>query len=481
MRCPRQLQAIHTGWAEDPRPACFRSALAVRSCRAHVTFRHNSGSSAASSASGTVPGGPPWPAQAGGGAPQPFLIFFPLPQGQGWFRPVFPAGCCFAARDSPAVTPLGEWVASCLAEVFPVPLEAGLTAEELIEGAANVPADERETLAERWLDARDPADAVREILSAADDMPSRLRVVALELAEMTGEDGWPAWREIAGDEARPHAARHARVFLFSMGQGPEPARPDRQWGGTDAAAAALHEAGPDEALCCIWDTIDGDDDIAKRLAGVRASGHPEAEHVASSVEAFAASGAPLTIRQGVQLKVALKYAKPPVWRSVQLPLTATLGDLHAAIQVLVRLGRGSPACVPRGRRPLHRPVLRAGRDRGRRERPAPRRLSPGRPEDHVRVRLRCRLDPRDHPAEDDHTRTRPGLSGVRRVRRQLPGRVPVRGRAGGTGAVRPGHGQHRTRRDSPLLIIRSPSQQRVADLSRTQYVQDGGRVREDDL
>ncbi len=100
------------------------------------------------------------------------------------------------------------------------------------------------------------------------------------------------------------------------------------------AKAALYEAGPDEALCCIWDTIDGDDDIAKRLAEVRASGHPEAGYVASSVEAFAASGAPLTIRQGVQLKVALKNAKPPVWRSVQLPLTATLGDLHAAIQVL---------------------------------------------------------------------------------------------------------------------------------------------------
>jgi len=199
---------------------------------------------------------------------------------------------------------------------------------------ANFSADERETLADSWLDARDPADAVREILSAAEDMPSRLRMVALELAEMAGEDGWPAWREIAGDDARPHAARHARVFLSSMGQGPEPARADWQWVGTEAAAAALYEAGADEALCCIWDTIDGDDDIAKRLAEVRASGHPEAEHLASSVEAFAASGAPLTIRQGVQLKVALKYAKPPVWRSVQLPLTATHGDLHAAIQVL---------------------------------------------------------------------------------------------------------------------------------------------------
>ncbi len=237
-----------------------------------------------------------------------------------------------AASKAPAVTPLGDWAASLLAEVCPDPLDTGLTAEELIEGAASFPADERETLADSWPAARDPADAVREILSAAEEMPSRLRVVALELAEMTGEDGWPAWREIAGDDARPHAARHARVFLFSMGQGPEPARGLAV--GTEAAAAALHEAGPDEALCCIRDTIDDDDDLAKRLAGVRASGHPEAEHVASSVEAFAASGAPLTIRQGVQLKVALRYAKPPVWRSVQLPLTATLGDLHAAIQVL---------------------------------------------------------------------------------------------------------------------------------------------------
>jgi hypothetical protein len=240
-----------------------------------------------------------------------------------------------AASKAPAVTPLGEWVARRLAaEVCPVPLDAGLKAEDLIERAANLSAGGRNVLADSWLDARDPADAVREILSAAEDMPSRLRVVALELAEMPGEDGWPAWREIAGDQTRPHTARHARVFLFSMGQGPEPACADWQWVGAEAAAAALHEAGPDEALRCIWDTIDGDDDIAKRLAEVRASGHPEAEHVASSVEAFAASGAPLTIRQGIQVKVALKYAKPPTWRSVQLPLTATLGDLHATIQVL---------------------------------------------------------------------------------------------------------------------------------------------------
>jgi hypothetical protein len=97
-----------------------------------------------------------------------------------------------AESKAPVVTSLGQWAASRLAEVFPVSLDAGLTAEELIAGVANFPADERETFADSWLDARDPADAVRAILSAAEDMPSRLRVVALELAEMTGEDGWPA-------------------------------------------------------------------------------------------------------------------------------------------------------------------------------------------------------------------------------------------------------------------------------------------------
>jgi len=240
-----------------------------------------------------------------------------------------------AARKPPAVTPLGSWVASRLAEVFPVPLDVRLTAAELIIEAAEFPGDERETLAEDWLDARESADAVREILTAAEDMPARLRVVALEFTEAAGEEGLPAWREVARDAARwPHSARHARVFLHSLGQGPEATRADWQWVGAEAAAVALAEAGPDEALCCIWDTVDGDDDIAKRLAEVRASGHPEAEHVASAVEAFVESGAPLTIGQGIQLKVTLKYAKPPAWRSVQLPLTATLGDLHVAIQVL---------------------------------------------------------------------------------------------------------------------------------------------------
>lgn len=34
----------------------------------------------------------------------------------------------------------------------------------------------------------------------------------------------------------------------------------------------------------------------------------------------------------LQLKIALKYSKPPIWRRIQVPANATFLDLHAAIQ-----------------------------------------------------------------------------------------------------------------------------------------------------
>jgi hypothetical protein len=50
--------------------------------------------------------------------------------------------------------------------------------------------------------------------------------------------------------------------------------------------------------------------------------------------AFAASGAPLSIAQVAELKVSLTGSQPLIWRRVRLPVTATLADLHDAIQVL---------------------------------------------------------------------------------------------------------------------------------------------------
>lgn len=50
--------------------------------------------------------------------------------------------------------------------------------------------------------------------------------------------------------------------------------------------------------------------------------------------ALAESGAALTAAQGVDLKVSLWRSSPSLWRTVRMPLAATLGDLHRAIQVL---------------------------------------------------------------------------------------------------------------------------------------------------
>jgi hypothetical protein len=52
------------------------------------------------------------------------------------------------------------------------------------------------------------------------------------------------------------------------------------------------------------------------------------------VAALAESGAALTAAQAVDLKVTLWRSSPPLWRTVRMPLAATLGDLHRAIQVL---------------------------------------------------------------------------------------------------------------------------------------------------
>ena len=72
----------------------------------------------------------------------------------------------------------------------------------------------------------------------------------------------------------------------------------------------------------------------RRSATTRATGHPDAGPLARSVAEFAASGAPRSVDQVAQLKVALSDVRPPIWRRILVPATATLGDLHEVIQVL---------------------------------------------------------------------------------------------------------------------------------------------------
>ena len=238
-----------------------------------------------------------------------------------------------AAGDAgkPLITPLGCWAARHLADGLPGLADPGLSASEMIADVARFGDEEqRDHVAWGWLGERQPAEAAREILVAAEGMSPLLRVVAVGVVQRLGEDALPAWRELT---AAPRVGPHARAVLAAWDQGPEPTDADWDWLAVEAAAAALQDNGPDEALIRVWESMPGTD-LDTCLAEVRATGHPDAAELSRKVAEFAASGAPRSIDQVAELKVSLSGVRPPIWRRVRLPVTATLADLHDAIHVL---------------------------------------------------------------------------------------------------------------------------------------------------
>ena len=231
----------------------------------------------------------------------------------------------------PVITPLGRWAAGQLADGLPGLADPGLPAGEMIAQAAQFSDEEqRDHVAWGWLAEREPAGAAREILAAAEGMTPLLRSAAVGVVERLGEVALPAWREMA---AAPRIGPHARAVLAGWDQGPEPSDADWQWLAVEDAAAALEDKGPDEALSCVWESMPGTD-LDDRLAAVRAASHPDAGALARAVAEFAASGAPRSIDQVGELKVSLSGFRPPIWRRVRLPVTASLAGLHEVIQVL---------------------------------------------------------------------------------------------------------------------------------------------------
>ena len=231
----------------------------------------------------------------------------------------------------PTITPLGRWAAGHLAAGLAGPADPGLPAGEMIAEAARFGDEEQQDyVARTWLAGREPVQAAREVLSAAEGMSPLRRSVAVRLVEALGDDALPAWREMT--QARC-VGPYARGVLADWDRGPEPGDADWEWLGVEAAAAALEDTGPDEALSRLWDAMPGED-LDACLAATRATGHPDAGPLARAVADFAASGAPRSIDQVAQLKVSLTRFRPPIWRRVLVPATATLSDLHVVIQVL---------------------------------------------------------------------------------------------------------------------------------------------------
>lgn len=240
-------------------------------------------------------------------------------------------GAATGDAGKPVITPLGRWAAHYLAAGLPGLADPDLSAGEMIAEAAQFGDEEqRDHVAWGWLAERQPAEAAQEVLTAADGMSPLLRGVAVGVVQRLGEDALPAWRALT---AAPRVGPHARAVLAAWDQGPEPTDADWDWLAVEAAAAALQDTGPDEALSRVWESMPGMD-LDTCLAEVRATGHPDAAELSQAVTAFAASGAPRSIDQVADLKVSLAGSRPPIWRRVRLPVTATLGDLHNVIRVL---------------------------------------------------------------------------------------------------------------------------------------------------
>ena len=257
-------------------------------------------------------------------------------------------GAVAGESAKPVITALGRWAVRYLAAGLPGLADADLSAGEMIAEAAQFGDEEqRDHVAGGWLAERRPIQAAREVLAAAEGMSPLLRGLAVGMVQRLGEEALAAWRELT---AAPRVGPHARAVLAARDQGPEPTDADWDWLAVEAAAAALQDKGPDEALTRVWESMPGRD-LDACLAGVRATGHPDAADLSRAVAAFAASGAPRSIDRVADLRVSLAGSRPPIWRRVRLPVTATLGDLHNVIQVLF------------GWDGDHRHVFQAGRKR----------------------------------------------------------------------------------------------------------------------
>ena len=240
-------------------------------------------------------------------------------------------GAVAGDRGKPLITLLGCWAARHLTDGLPGLADPGLSASEMIADVARFGDEEqRDHVAWGWLGERQPAEAARDVLAAAEGMSPLLRVVAIGVVQRLGEDALPAWRELT---VAPRVGPHARAVLAAWDQGPEPSHTDWDWLAVEAAAAARQDSGPDEALTRVWESMPGTD-LDTCLAEVQATGHPDAAELSRKVAEFTASGAPRSIDQVAELKVSLPGSRPPIWRRVRLPVTATLADLHQVIQVL---------------------------------------------------------------------------------------------------------------------------------------------------
>ena len=236
------------------------------------------------------------------------------------------------------ITPLGRWALQAILARLPKPITADLPASDVIARVADVVAapheDDPWQVARPWLIGRHPLQAARELLAAAADATPAQRVAAVEIIDGFDEPALNAWREVT---TVPSLGAYARLALtdYSQPHPPQPSPEDAAWLAVDHAVAALATTGPDEALSCLDERIDGPDLDSRLQTLRRRAHHPDTAALAEALTTFLASGAKPISSQVYQLKISLKRLRNPIWRRVLIPATARLGLLHEVIQIVM--------------------------------------------------------------------------------------------------------------------------------------------------
>jgi hypothetical protein len=223
------------------------------------------------------------------------------------------------------ITELGQWMALRLVEEWPTPVSPNLPAAALLDRLARLPDEEVWQQARRWLYGRNVLDAAGELFAVAGTASAAQRIVAVDVVGGLGESVRPVWQ---GALEQTMLAAHARLVLAQFedhgADEPESDAADRRWLAVEYAMAALTVDGPHEAYLVLQEH-DGLDEQGR-------SGHPDETALRGALaELIAAGGPPVPT---YEMKVALVRVRPPVWRRVRIPASATLDELHRVIQVV---------------------------------------------------------------------------------------------------------------------------------------------------
>jgi hypothetical protein len=232
-----------------------------------------------------------------------------------------------------AVTALGRWSLTQAQTGRPRTVTLNMLADAVVEVLADHVhrGTDPWPAARRWLEYRHPADAARELLTAAASLSAAARIGAGDVTDSLGDQALAVWQTVAH---LPNLGAHARVSLTALADDEPPITPaDAHWLAVEFATAALDGTGPDEALTVLFDRLPGED-LEARMNMAAGLDHPDAARVTAAIQQFLDSGAIPSINQVYQLKVGLMRWRPPIWRRILAPSTITLDDLHAVIQIL---------------------------------------------------------------------------------------------------------------------------------------------------